>query len=63
MKVKIGDKVYDANEEPIMLIMSDQDRNNIAKSVKLHKDNTLRFVAHPEERDADEISEWMYADI
>lgn len=31
MKVKIGADVYDAEETPIMLILTDQDKENIAK--------------------------------
>ena len=31
MKVKIGDKVYDSETEPIMVILSARDRLNIAK--------------------------------
>lgn len=30
MKVKIGDQVYDANRQPIMLILSDEDKQSIA---------------------------------
>lgn len=29
MKVKIGSKVYDANDQPIMLILDDIDKANI----------------------------------
>lgn len=31
MKVKIGDTVYDADDTPIMVILNDQDKANIAK--------------------------------
>lgn len=30
MKVKIGNKIYDPEIEPIMIILSDQDKKNIA---------------------------------
>lgn len=30
MKVKIGDTLYDSTKEPIMLILSPQDKQNIA---------------------------------
>lgn len=30
MKVKIGDKIYDSNQEPIMIIMDEQDKQNIS---------------------------------
>ena len=29
MKVKIGDKIYDSEQEPIMVILNDADKNNI----------------------------------
>lgn len=31
MKVKIGKKIYDSNEEPIMLILDGTDKQNISK--------------------------------
>ena len=31
MKVKAGDKVIDAAEQPVMVSLSDQDKENIAK--------------------------------
>jgi len=30
MKVKVGTKIYDGNEEPVMVILTDQDKKNIA---------------------------------
>ena len=29
MKIKVGDRVYDANDEPVMVILSDKDKMNI----------------------------------
>lgn len=29
MKVKIGDKIYDPEEQPIMIILTEQDKKNI----------------------------------
>jgi len=38
MKVKIGDTIYDSNSEPIMIILSDEDIQNIKNmSDKAHK--------------------------
>jgi len=31
MKVKVGDKVYDAKKEPVMVILEGNDKENIAK--------------------------------
>lgn len=30
MKVKVGDRVYDGEKEPVMVILSDDDKKNIA---------------------------------
>jgi predicted house-cleaning noncanonical NTP pyrophosphatase (MazG superfamily) len=30
MQIKIGDKIYNSKEEPIMVILSDKDKENIA---------------------------------
>jgi hypothetical protein len=29
MKVKVGDKIYDGEQEPVMVILTDQDKKNI----------------------------------
>lgn len=34
MKVKVGNKVYDGNIEPIMVILEDQDKINIGNMPK-----------------------------
>lgn len=31
MKVKIGDKIYDSSKEPIMVILTEQDKKNIKR--------------------------------
>lgn len=31
MKVKIGDKIYDPDQEPILLILTEEDKKNIAE--------------------------------
>lgn len=41
MKVKIGDKIHDSNEEPIMLILDDQDKENIKN---MHSDK-YKFIS------------------
>ncbi|MEK6829502.1 MAG: hypothetical protein AABY15_05195 [Nanoarchaeota archaeon] len=58
MKVKIGDKIYDANEEPIMLILNDADKNNIAN---MHSDK-YKYAAFPDEMDIEEVKEFMKLD-
>jgi hypothetical protein len=36
MKVKIGNRVYDSNEEPIMLLLSEEDKSNISLMSPVH---------------------------
>lgn len=55
MKVKIGNKVYDANEEPVMLILDDVDKKNISN---MHPDKN-KFVAFPDGMDIDKVREFM----
>jgi hypothetical protein len=56
MKVKIGDTVYDAEDEPIMLILTETDKKNIAKMLP----ETTKYCAYPEEfYNSDYISKWM----
>ena len=54
MKVKINNKTYDSNEEPIMLILSDQDKKNI----KNMADDATKYCSFPEDYNGD-IYEFM----
>jgi hypothetical protein len=60
MKVKIGNKIFDSNEEPVMVIMSPEDLKNISNTTKLHDDGTYKFVSFPSDQDADKVRDWMY---
>jgi len=55
MKVKIGDKVFDSNIEPIMLILSDEDKKNI-NAMHLDKHN---FISYPSEMKSEDIRNWI----
>ena len=55
MKVKVGDKVYDGNDEPVMVILSDEDKENIKN---MPADNT-KYCSCPEDSDQGEIEKWM----
>jgi hypothetical protein len=57
MKVKINDTVYDANEVPIMLILSDQDKFNITHMAP----EADRYAAYPDslEWSREQVSDWM----
>lgn len=43
MKVKVGDKVYDGEKEPVMVILSKQDKINIASMSSKEK----KYCSYP----------------
>lgn len=45
MKVKVGEKVYDAKATPVMVILSDLDKANIARMLP----ECDRYACFPEE--------------
>lgn len=56
MKIKVRDKIYDGKEEPIMVILTDHDKRNIAH---MHPDNA-KYCQFPETLyKAKEIIKWM----
>jgi hypothetical protein len=56
MKVKVGNKIYDGNEEPVMVILTDQDKENIKN---MHPDCT-KYCVYPESwGEQEEVSAWM----
>ena len=46
MKVKIKGRVYDANREPIMLILDDEDKENIENMAA----GATKYCAYPDAR-------------
>jgi len=54
MKVKIGDTVYDAEDEPIMVILNDADKKNIA-GMK----HETKYCCFPNDCTEDEVNEFM----
>jgi len=55
MKVKIDGEVYDAESEPIMLILSDEDKKNIANMLS----HCTKYCAFPKGMTEEEIKEFM----
>lgn len=55
MQVKIGNKIFDSDEEPILLILSEDTKENIAAM----DSSATRYCEYPEGWDADAILEWM----
>lgn len=55
MQIKIGSKLYDSREIPILLILSDEEKEEIAgMETEAHK-----YCVYPEGSDADTIMKWM----
>ena len=60
MKVKVGDKVYNGEKEPVMVILSNGEKSQIAN---MHLYNT-KYCVYPDEKkwvenDYKKIKEWM----
>lgn len=56
MKVKIGDKIYDGDKEPVMVILNDDDKYNISNMCE----DCCKYLSYPEnmsERDAEKFME------
>lgn len=60
MKVKVGDKTYDGNNEPVMMILSKGEKEQIAN---MHPD-AMKYCVYPSteewiEDDYAKIKAWM----
>ena len=56
MKVKIGDKIYSSDEEPIMLILNEEDRRDLANMAP----DALAYCVYPKDKlTVEEIREFM----
>lgn len=55
MIVKIKDKYYDSSKEPIMLILSPSDKDNIRNMKPEYK----KYCSYPEGISTDEIKKFM----
>jgi len=51
MKVKIGNKIYDSDKEPILLILGAMDKVKIYYAMN-------EYCAYPENSDLNKIKEW-----
>ena len=58
MKVKIGDKIYDSTEEPILLILNEGDKRNLER---MDPDST-KFLSFPDGMDLNEAKGFMKID-
>ena len=55
MKIKIGEKVYDGNDVPVMVILSDDDKENIANMLP----TATKYCSYPEGYDETKIKGFM----
>jgi len=55
MEVKVGNKVFDSNEQPIMIILSKKDKELIAKMAPW----ASKYCSFPEGYSEEEIKKWM----
>lgn len=55
MKVKIGNEIYDSSKEPIMLILTDIDKDLISR---MHP-KAFKYCAFPDTWQENEIKKWM----
>jgi len=63
MKVKIGDKICDANEEPIMLIFENEmQKISVAQHLTNMPEEARRYCMFPDDMNQDVIKEFMKID-
>lgn len=63
MRVKIGDKIIDGNDEPIMLIFENDNEllgviNNLVNMGK-NEGNIRKYVTYPDSMDKNEVKQFM----
>ncbi len=58
MKIKIGDKIFDPNDEPIMLILDKKDKENISNMLP----EATKYCAFPDGYDIDAVKKFMKTD-
>ena len=64
MKVKVGNKIYDSNNEPVMVMLSKGEREQIAKMHPL----ATKYCVYPDNKKLIEdnhkrIKEWMEKEV
>jgi len=55
MKVKIGDTIYNSSEQPVMIILTEKDKQNIAMMANTAK----KYCSFPESWNIEEIERFM----
>ena len=54
MKVKIGNKIYDAEKEPIMIIFDEVDKQNVINMAP----EATKLICYPDAMDPTAVLEW-----
>jgi hypothetical protein len=55
MKVKIGNKIYDGEKEPVMVILTDYDKENISQMIK----KAHKYAQFPSNMTEEEMKKFM----
>ena len=55
MKVKVGDTIYDGEDQPVMVILSNEDKSNIANMLPAN----TKYISYPESMSIPEIRAWL----
>lgn len=55
MKIKIGDTIYEANKQPIMVILDNLDKHIISQMPK----DKYKFCQHPPNMLAEDVKKFM----
>jgi len=60
MKIKVGDKIYDGDKEPVMIILSEADKKNISQM----SPTATKYCSYPDTpewtgENHKKIQEWM----
>lgn len=55
MEVKIGNKIYSGDDEPIMVILNDKDKENISKM----NSKSWKYCVHPNNMPREKVAEFM----
>jgi hypothetical protein len=61
MKVKIGNEIYDANEQPIALIFDDDEslKKTIENMGEMYNNDSKTYCIYPKGMDVKKIKEFM----
>lgn len=55
MKVKIGKKIYDSNDEPIMIILGNDDKYNIEQMLE----ECSKYCSYPDNMSEEDANNFM----